>query len=235
MKNKVNKLSIILLAVPSFVLCGCTSKSIDEMYNDSVVDAMLATPDEIKTLVTLTPEDNKVNYVDGKYEMITLHQYPDSYPDDTDVVLEHGLIWVSSAKEFEDFVKANKNESDWGLRLHQLNGVPTSSVKTHLTTFYISSDVMTRPAFVTDPTKQIISTDYNDMNESEDYMTWFDNQILDSYYRSSYPWTRLGYTFDWKDNGNDYGLSEFLVEENSTVHVEKTLPYMDYINYILNS
>ena len=26
-----------------------------------------------------------------------------------------------------------------------------------------------------------------------------------------YPWTRLGYTYDWADNGKEYGLSESLI------------------------
>ena len=38
-----------------------------------------------------------------------------------------------------------------------------------------------------------------------------------------YPWTRLGYTYDWADNGQAYGLSEFIVKQDSDVKVAYTV------------
>ncbi len=32
-------------------------------------------------------------------------------------------------------------------------------------------------------------------------------------------WTRLGYTYDWADNGRKYGLSEFLINKNAKAQV----------------
>ena len=36
-------------------------------------------------------------------------------------------------------------------------------------------------------------------------------------------WTRLGYTYDWADNGQAYGLSEFIVKQDSDVKVAYTV------------
>ena len=35
--------------------------------------------------------------------------------------------------------------------------------------------------------------------------------------------TRLGYTYDWADNGQAYGLSEFIVKQDSDVKVAYTV------------
>lgn len=44
------------------------------------------------------------------------------------------------------------------------------------------------------------------------YPDWFANQTRYSYTADAnpYPWTRLGYTYDW-GSGNHVGLSEFVV------------------------
>ena len=47
--------------------------------------------------------------------------------------------------------------------------------------------------------------------------------IISSYFDGKYPWTRLGYTYDWADNGEEYGLSEFVVRKNSEVKVAYTV------------
>ena len=45
----------------------------------------------------------------------------------------------------------------------------------------------------------------------------------ESNYVGEYPWTRLGYTYDWADNGQAYGLSEFIVKQDSDVKVAYTV------------
>ncbi|MBR4798868.1 MAG: hypothetical protein IK047_01255, partial [Clostridia bacterium] len=49
-----------------------------------------------------------------------------------------------------------------------------------------------------------------------------DGNIIWSYFDSAFPWTRLGYTYDWADNGTEYGLSEFLVFSGAKAKVEYT-------------
>ncbi|WP_373163574.1 hypothetical protein [Agathobaculum sp. Marseille-P7918] len=47
------------------------------------------------------------------------------------------------------------------------------------------------------------------------YQSWFDDNILYSYFKSEYPWTRLGYTYDWSGGDSPYGLTEFLIADGS--------------------
>lgn len=225
-------LSLSLLGL--CISCGATDIDLDAAYQAAVEDATIAEQSEIMPLVKLLPNDDLSSYKDGRYEMITLHKYPDSYPKGTDVTLSYGYVWVSTLSEFKQFAKSHEATTDWTIRLKQLLGVPSSSVKTHLTTMMVDVDDMIRPAYSTDVTGDLTSVNYQDMDESDEYKTWFDQQTLASYYRgSSYPWTRLGYTYDWAPGTDDYGLSEFIIANGSTVHVSETSTIDDFMNEIL--
>lgn len=46
-----------------------------------------------------------------------------------------------------------------------------------------------------------------------------------------YPWTRLGYTYDWGAE-DEYGLTEFLVLKNSTIEVEFTKTIDEFFDWL---
>ena len=72
----------------------------------------------------------------------------------------------------------------------------------------------------------------DDINDDDWYAKWFNDNILWSYFDSAYPWTRLGYTYDWADNGKEYGLTEFLIIPNSEALVEFTLTTEEFIDWL---
>ena len=46
---------------------------------------------------------------------------------------------------------------------------------------------------------------------------------------SGYPWTRLGYTYDWRPGSNKYGASEYVMRKDSTIMVlEEPYPIETY-------
>lgn len=61
------------------------------------------------------------------------------------------------------------------------------------------------------------------------YRHWFDHQVLIAYGTSEgYPWTRIGYTYDWGnarqgDSRSKYGVSEFMIPAGTMVEVAFTL------------
>ncbi|GHU44240.1 hypothetical protein FACS1894190_15440 [Spirochaetia bacterium] len=67
-----------------------------------------------------------------------------------------------------------------------------------------------------------------------DFKKWFDGNIVFSYFDSAYPWTRLGYTYDWAPGSNEYGLSEFIVLKGVTVNVEFTKTFDEFIEWLKN-
>ena len=66
------------------------------------------------------------------------------------------------------------------------------------------------------------------------YKDWFDDNIIGSYFDSAYPWTRLGYTYDWANNGTEYGLSEFLIFSGAEVTIEYTYSIDQFIEFAKN-
>jgi len=43
-----------------------------------------------------------------------------------------------------------------------------------------------------------------------------------------YPWTRLGYTYDWGSNAGEIGLSEFVLRAGSAALIQSITATNDY-------
>ena len=76
-------------------------------------------------------------------------------------------------------------------------------------------------------------TDYFTGQVDEAYQKWFEETMEQSYVPTSgSPWTRLGYTYDWADNGTEFGLSEFLIRQGSDVQVEFTYVTDEFLHWL---
>jgi len=63
------------------------------------------------------------------------------------------------------------------------------------------------------------------------FRDWFLSQYYESYGRAQptrYPWTSLGYTFDWGSEVSEEGESEFVIPRGSEVVVESITPTAEY-------
>ena len=73
--------------------------------------------------------------------------------------------------------------------------------------------------------------DYSAASDPE-YKEWFDGNIIYSYFESDYPWTRLGYTYDWSGDGSEYGLTEFLIFDGSKTEIEFTYTTDEFVDWL---
>lgn len=207
--------------------------SIEQLYQQAVEDAVWAEDDEIMPLVELTPLDKLVTW-DETYERVLLlswHQYPESYPEGSEITLQWGEVWTFTDREIKTWYQQhNSGVSDWTLRLEQLIGLPPDSGYTHISAFWTKPEDVIRPAYITDTTEQMTTQ----LAEGADkvYREWFEDNIIWSYFDSAYPWTRLGYTYDWADNGQEYGLSEFLIRQGAEVEVAFTMTTEEFIDWL---
>ena len=205
----------------------------DALYASAVRDAMIAEEDEIMPLVNIGKDDENVIWDGDKVLVLFMHKYPDSYPAGEDVELKWGNVWCVSAGEMYAWIQANSGVKDWTERLHQVLGMPTSKGYTTITALWVDADLLYRPANVTDPAAAMTLT-YQPTGDKEFdamYKPWFDSNIIRSYFDSAYPWTRLGYSYDWADNGTEYGLSEFLIFSGATVNIEYTYSVDECVAY----
>jgi hypothetical protein len=59
-------------------------------------------------------------------------------------------------------------------------------------------------------------------------------QMLSSYIvaqpvlADGYPWTRMGYTYNWKPGADRYGASEYVLRKNAVVTINQVVPYREY-------
>lgn len=207
----------------------------DYYYNQAVKDAMTIEPEEILPIVKIAKESDMVTFNDNnEVLLITWHKYPDSYINGQEVTLKYGTVWAFTDKEIAKWYDDNNDDvQDWELRFEQLIGLPTDTEYTHFTAMWIPLDSIKRPAYNYDVTKKIDAIKFSE-NADENFVEWFNSNIINSYFNSAYPWTRLGYTYDWADNGTEYGLSEFLVEKGTVATVEFTYSTEEFINWLDN-
>ncbi len=205
----------------------------DALYDIAVRDSVFADNDELLPLVNISRDDDRVIWNGDKVLMGLVHKYPDIYPDGEDVTLKWGDVWVFSAGEMYQWINSNGNGvNDWQERLEQLLGLPEWKNYTSVTTVWVDADLLHRPANVADPTAAMELT-YKPTGDDEfdaKFKSWYDSTILWSYFNEiKYPWTRLGYTYDWADNGKEYGLSEFILFSGETVSVDHTCTINEFV------
>jgi hypothetical protein len=144
-------------------------------------------------------------------------------------------LWVTVVPEIKNFFPGTTPQP---LRIAQLLGVPPeyASEQRSMVELWVSPADMFRPCpdpeitdqecqtdFPSDPFRTFSSTELVRATEGPgwnvfmNYTGWFNNRKNYIYYNarnyptsSPYPWTRLGYTYDWAGS-NHVGLSEFVV------------------------
>ncbi|MCM1461438.1 MAG: hypothetical protein NC084_01850 [Bacteroides sp.] len=216
-------------------LSGCRNETrdVNALYESAVRDAAFADEDEILPLVSLVERDEMTTWRDGKVLLLTWHNYPDSYPEGENVTVTWGPVWTFTDKEIASYGDELSKADDPEMRLKQLIAFAPDSEHSTVTGFWVSPENVKRPAYQNDPTVGNMTTALGE-NVDEEFKAWFDENILWSYYYGEFPWTRLGYTYDWADNGTEYGLTEFIVESGAEVTVEFTETTSEFLSRITN-
>lgn len=231
MKKRVIIVTLLTMLAATMGACGKESQNQSDLYEQSVEDAVFAEEDEIMELVSLTSEDDRVTWDDqGRVLLLTFHRYPDSYPEGETVTLEWGEVWTFTEKEMASrFAEEMKEDKDYDLALKHLLGLPQEKESTTVTAFWVDPEDVLRPAYQMDATDGSMTVTLSDDVDEED-KAWFDQNILDSYFYGDYPWTRLGYTYNWGGHGTEYGVTEFLVKAGAQVEVEYTKTEEEFVN-----
>lgn len=156
--------------------------------------------------------------IDKKILVVTWTKHPDRYSKDSTITNTWGEIWVTIVPEMEDWFLENYSLGiNYVKRTEELLRLPKNKGYTYFVEMWIDPDDLWRPSpdnEVTDSSAELdIPTDVDST-----YLVW---NIIYSYYPMRYPWTRLGYTYDWGNNTNEIGLSEFVIKPNSSIVVCK--------------
>lgn len=128
-------------------------------------------------------------------------------------------VWVTVVPDVKVFYQENAAFIvNLPLRLEQLHGVPPYSGKEWFVELWADPDDLFRPA----PDPEITDTTAGlefPADTSQDHIDWIEALQNASYGPGGYPWTRLGYTYDWNNQSGDIGISEYVVRTGSDVVV----------------
>lgn len=149
-------------------------------------------------------------------------------------------IWVTAAPELYNRIQQLKPKNP-ELRLKQLLGLPPTTQNKFFIEMWVRPEDMFRPCpdnEVNDNRCNICFTHKDSLKQ--DYIQWFNTGRLDRYYSvglyNQYPWTQLGYTYDWHPkNKSHVGLSEFVIGKNKKIYIEKVYTTEQYLNIAIRN
>ena len=246
MSKPIRVLFKLLLTFTILICCSTNKKNIfsyelpyelsyEELYKNAVMDAMVAEEDEISDHLINIVESNEYlswsgNDGEKRVLVVTWTHYPDSYPVGDTITTWWGETWVTAVPEVKDWFANNKiSENKIENRLKQLLGLPIDETNTHFIEMWVRPDALFRPSPDNEITDTVASLDFPVTAEGW-YIEWYDENIINSYFPIRYPWTRLGYTYDWGNKYNEIGVSEFVIKKDSKVIVESKDPTLIYIS-----
>lgn len=222
-----------------WAVCGCVPPAdLTAMYAAAIRDAETADPDEINTQLTaIVPYNDDLIWEGdpGASRVLTVtwtnwDGYDALVGGDTVLSRE---VWVTAAPEVQTFCATHWILPDkLNLRLEQLLGLPPDSGKDRFVELWVDPNDLFRPS----PDPEIsdheagLTLPVSDAFVTVDpnHIAWFDALMASSYGDDGYPWTRLGYTYDWGGCASEVGLSEFVIRSGATVGVRGvtgTWPY----------
>lgn len=221
-----------------FILIGCDDNNDntvvldEELYEQAIMDAMIADESEISnSLVAITETNTSLQWKeidDVSYVKVsTFSSYPESFQDST-LTNFWGELWVFVPCQAQQILSDTDNDAK-ALRLKQLLGLPPDNSNSVIAELWVNPDDLFRPSPDNEITDSVAELHFPE-DADADYMIWFNENIYNSYYGegTKYPWTRLGYTYDWNSSTSEVGISEFCIKANSTVYVEEVYPVESY-------
>jgi hypothetical protein len=195
-------------------------------YEAAVLDAAVYRPGDVRPLLPLAPDSA------GRVRVTTL----------TDSLYTVGAaelakdVWVTLVPEVRDACR--RFSGDLAMRLRQLLGLrPDDEVRVFAVFDADTADVF-RPA--PDPSTRSTRPCAEHVSDAECGLTfpvdadsahvrWIGEQALGSWkLPRGYPWTRLGYTYDWAPGASRYGASEYVVRRGAAVEIVEVVPYAAY-------
>ncbi|MCZ7402555.1 MAG: hypothetical protein O8C61_10070 [Candidatus Methanoperedens sp.] len=207
------------------------------MYRLAVKDAQIASQEEISRNLTAIIESNS-NLIWDKHDsdqprVMVVTWTGDFYNDKVGKSIQADrFVWVTVAPELRYFcTNYQKEYPNLTIRLKQLLGLPPDSVKSRFVEIWVYPYDLFRPSpdpEITDHEAELTFPESKFINVSNEYIKWFNEQEVESYGQDGYPWTRLGYTYDWGNPESEVGLSEFVINQGSIIEVKGSYSLKDY-------
>jgi hypothetical protein len=202
-------------------------------YQLGVEDAVDALEAEIdNALWSVTPDNPDLMWreADGKSQVLMVtwtswNGYDDKVGQKMQLSRE---VWTTPVPQLQKFAsQLNLSENNLTLRLEEYLGLPAHNGKTKFVQMWVEPKDLFRPC----PDPEISDTQCEleiSPTVEQLHQEWVNEKILTSYSENGYPWTRLGYTYDWGSIGTEVGASEFVVRAGAEVEIDSVMNTVDY-------
>jgi hypothetical protein len=196
-------------------------------YDAAIEDAAVWRPEHVLHLNAAHPDSA------GNLRVATFTGYPGYVAGQSQKVPVY--VWVTLVPEVRDSCLTFTGDKKLGLE--QLLGLPAGTNDTLMVELTVRAADVFRP--VTDPR---ITTTYpcGDTIQagcgtkfpggvSPGHLEWMARTFADHWMiPGGYPWTRLGYTYNWRPGAPRYGASEYVIRKEAWVLVESVQGYRQY-------
>ncbi|MEQ8999155.1 MAG: hypothetical protein RID53_21865 [Coleofasciculus sp. B1-GNL1-01] len=202
-------------------------------YLRAVKDAEVADESEISTTLQAISANNPNlkwrDYQGQKQVLMVTWTSWNGYDNQVGLPMELSReIWVTAVPELQTFARTvNFDPESLTLRLEQYLGLPPHNGKTKFVEMWVNASDLFRPC----PDAEINDTRCDvKFPETVDpqHQDWINTLQLASYGDKGYPWTRLGYSYDWGSLDGEIGASEFIVRKGANITIESVKNTVDY-------
>jgi len=229
---------LLALLLALLAAAPADAEALADAYAAAVSDAQVISPGELQvTLLSLAETNATLDWrvVDGDTYVLMANftKYPASYAGsigDT-LMLVWGKTWVTAARELRQFIAMTSlTPAERPLRLCQLLGLPSTGSYQSLVFMWVRPGDMFRPAYDSSVFNTVIHDTFPAGTDSA-YRAWFTANEAASYTGvKPFPWTRLGYTYDWgRAQAPHAGLNEFVVVDSAVVMIDAVEPVTTYL------
>ncbi|MES2655827.1 MAG: hypothetical protein V4620_09580 [Bacteroidota bacterium] len=237
--KKIDSLLYLLLVIVGLYTAPLHAQNnFDKLYQSAIKNAMYPPTDTKDTnLIAITPDNKNLTWktINGEdYVLVVSWKQTNYYGDSGATNTGPYQIWVTTAPELLNRMRKEK-ASNPDLRLKQLLGLPPTGTYNWFIEFWVRPADLFRPC----PDKEVTDKKCNTCFSAQDsldqsYIQWVNNTRVSRYYAcglyNQYPWTSLGYTYDWNANNKSHiGLCEFVIDVNKTIYVNKVYTTAEYL------
>jgi len=230
---------ILIIFIGSCSISDLTLEN-KKLYQKAIADAAYVQKTEIYNHLTTINKENKnlvwktinnENYILA-VTWKTAVDYYKPYLDSANYNVGNYPIWVTIVPDLLNFMQNDKSK-DKTARLKQLLGLTPTGEYKYFIEFWVKPEDLFRPCPDKEITDSACQTCFPPSVDSE-HKQWINNLRAESYSAcdlyNQYPWTQLGYTYDWnKKSKTHVGLSEFVISKNSKIIVKQIYTTQEYM------
>ena len=241
----------LALLLTSIALTGCPQPSgedcpipsptsetaLQTAYQNAIADAKDTSAWEVShDLIAITPENTSLVRDDQDRVLMLVYTDYSGYDGREGEQMIIGVnLWLSVVPEVHDRVaESTASRFDLSIRLDEVLGLPPHYKSNRLVEMWVNPSDLFRPTpdpEITDRTAGLLSDAF--FLQEDWFRTWYTSTYLSDYgpsTTSAFPWTRLGYTYDWGSPCNEYGVSEFVLKKGAVVQIDSVQTAEEYFS-----